>query len=47
MKTIYGRYSIKTCDKYHIVHDNDKVFEYLRTYEEKDKCEQLSLFDFI
>ena len=37
----------QTCDKYHIVHDNDKVFEYLRTYEEKDKCEQLSLFDFI
>lgn len=37
----------QTCDKYHIVHDNDKVFEYLHTYEEKDKCEQLSLFDFI
>ena len=37
----------QTCDKYQIVHDNDKVFEYLRTYEEKDKCEQLSLFDFI
>ena len=37
----------QTCDKYHIVYDNDKVFEYLRTYEEKDKCEQLSLFDFI
>lgn len=37
----------QTCDKYHIVHDNDKVFEYLRTYEEKGKCEQLSLFDFI
>lgn len=37
----------QTCDEYHIVHDNDKVFEYLRTYEEKDQCEQLSLFDFI
>ena len=37
----------QTCDKHHIVHDSDKIFEYLRTYEEKDKCEQLSLFDFI
>ncbi|MDO4445160.1 MAG: radical SAM protein [Bacillota bacterium] len=37
----------QTCDKYDIVHDNDKIFEYLRTYEEKDKCQQLSLFDFI
>ena len=37
----------QTCDKHHIVHDSDKIFEYLRTCEEKDKCEQLSLFDFI
>lgn len=37
----------QTCDKYNIVHDNDKVFEYLHTYEEKGQCEQLSLFDFI
>ena len=37
----------QTCDKHHIVHESDKIFEYLRTYEEKDKCEQLSLFDFI
>ena len=35
----------RTCDKYNIVHDNNQIFEYLRTYEEKE--EQLSLFDFM
>lgn len=35
------------CEKHHIIHDNDKIFAYLRTYEEKDRCEQLSLFDFV
>ena len=35
----------RTCDKYNIVHNSNQIFEYLRTYEEKE--EQLSLFDFI
>ena len=35
----------RTCDKYHIIHNNNQIFEYLRTYEEKE--EQLSLFDFM
>lgn len=35
------------CDKHHIVHDNDKIFEYLRTFEEKDRNTQLSIFDFM
>lgn len=37
----------ETCDKYEIVHDNNKIFEYLKTYEEKDASVQLSLFDFL
>ena len=35
----------RTCDKHNIVHNSNQIFEYLRTYEEKE--EQLSLFDFI
>ena len=35
----------RICDKYNMVHDNNQIFEYLRTYEEKE--EQLSLFDFM
>ncbi len=35
----------RTCDKYNIVHNSNQIFEYLRTYEEKE--EQLSLFDFM
>ena len=37
----------QVCDKYHIIHNNDKLFEYLRTYEEKEKNAQLSLFDLL
>lgn len=37
----------QVCDKYHIIHNNDKLFEYLRTYEEKEKYAQLSLFDLL
>ena len=25
----------QTCDKHHIVHDSDKILEYLRTYQKK------------
>ena len=34
----------KKCGEYGIVHNNDKVFEYLSEYEEKDAVEQLSFF---
>ena len=37
----------QVCDQYHIVHDNEEIFEYLRTYEEKNGNVQYSLFDFM
>lgn len=37
----------RVCDKHNIVHNNEKIFEYLRTFEEKSNNEQLSLFDFM
>lgn len=37
----------RVCDQHHIVHDNEKIFEYLRTYEEKNEDVQYSLFDFM
>lgn len=33
------------CEQSGIVHDNQKIFEYLNTFEEKQPNEQLSLFD--
>lgn len=33
------------CDKENIMHDNDEIFDYLRTFEEKKVVEQLSMFD--
>lgn len=33
------------CDKYGIVHNNDLIFEYLNTFEEKQSAKQLSLWD--
>lgn len=35
----------KTCEEHHILHDNNKIFEYLSRYEYKQKAIQLSLFD--
>ena len=32
---------------HNIVHNNEKIFEYLRTFEEKSNNAQLSLFDFM
>ncbi|MDE6605162.1 MAG: radical SAM protein [Clostridia bacterium] len=32
------------CDKFGIIHDNDKLFKYLSTFEEKVKYEQLRMF---
>ena len=37
----------RVCDKHNIVHNNEKIFEYLRTFEEKRNNAQLSLFDFM
>lgn len=33
------------CDKENIMHDNDEIFDYLRTFEEKEVAKQLSMFD--
>lgn len=33
------------CEASNIVHDNDRVFGYLHTFEEKNSCRQLSLWD--
>ena len=35
----------KRCKDHGIMHDNDQIFGYLRQFEEKEKVEQLSLFD--
>ena len=35
----------KICEENQIVHDNKRIFEYLRTFEEKPEAVQLSLFD--
>ncbi len=35
---------IKKCDEYGIIHDNDRIFEYLRTFKENNDVKQLSLF---
>lgn len=34
----------KTCEQNGIIHNNDKIFEYLNRFEEKQQNEQLSLF---
>ena len=33
------------CSRYGIVHNNQQIFEYLNTFEEKQEYKQLSLFD--
>lgn len=35
----------ETCEKNGIVHDNNQIFEYLNTFEQKEKHVQLSFFD--
>lgn len=35
----------RRCDEHGIVHDNQRIFEYLSTFEEKQVGEQLSLFE--
>lgn len=41
MKLFYQK-----CSKEGIVHNNEQIFQYLHTYEEKDLNQQLSLWDF-
>ncbi len=36
----------RKCEENGIVHDNDEIFSYLNTLEDKNSYEQLSLFDF-
>lgn len=33
------------CEKYDIIYDNDRIFEYLNAFEEKQNLEQLNMFD--
>lgn len=35
----------RKCEKYGIVHDNDRIFRYLSAFEEKDDGGQLSIWD--
>lgn len=36
----------QTCSRHGIVHNNDQIFQYLHTFEEKQASQQLSLWDF-
>lgn len=36
-----------TCERNGIMHDNDEIFAYLSKFEEKKKCEQLSLLNYL
>ena len=33
------------CEENNIIHDNDRIFCYLHTFEEKNSCRQMSLWD--
>ena len=33
------------CQKHHILYDEKEIFTYMNTFEEKQKTEQISLFD--
>lgn len=33
------------CEKYGIIYDNDRIFEYLNAFEEKQNLDQLNMFD--
>lgn len=35
----------QTCEEYGILHDNERIFQYLHEFEEKNVCRQLSLWD--
>ena len=38
------RFFHRQCEKYGIVHNNDKIFEYLYKFENKEEGKQLTLF---
>ena len=33
------------CEKYHMIHDNDAIFEFMKRFEEKNNFQQISFFD--
>jgi len=35
----------KRCEQNGVMHNNDEIFEYLQTFEEKEQVQQLSLWD--
>ena len=35
----------ETCEKYGMLHNNDQIFSYLKTFKEKNQPTQISLFD--
>lgn len=35
------------CEKNNMLHNNDQIFQYLQTYEEKETAKQLSIWDMI
>lgn len=37
----------RKCERYGMLHNNDQIFDYLETFEEKNGAEQLSLWDLI
>lgn len=37
----------ETCERNGIMHNNDEIFAYLSRFEEKQKCEQLSLLNYL
>ncbi len=36
---------VQTCRQHGIIHDNEKIFQYLHTFEEKSHADQISLLD--
>ena len=41
------RFFHKTCEENGIIHDNEQIFDYLHSFEEKTECRQMSLFEFL
>lgn len=37
----------ETCERHGIMHDNNEIFAYLNSFEEKQKCEQLNFLDLL
>lgn len=37
----------ETCERHGIMHDNNEIFAYLNSFEEKQKCEQLNFLNYL